>query len=104
MKGLSTAASGMRHALGVGFEALLIIGIIAALAFGLVLANGHPGGAGSVFAAKGGNGGGGTNGGGSSTYSISVVSNGAGLANTALTFGSPVTTYVRAKRVRSSEL
>ncbi len=56
MKAMSTAASTIRHALGAGVEALIILGIIAALTLGLALANGHPGGAASVFAAKGGNG------------------------------------------------
>jgi hypothetical protein len=56
---MSTAASTVRHAIGVGLEALLLVAIVAALAFGVALASGHPAGAGSVFAAKGGNGGGG---------------------------------------------
>jgi hypothetical protein len=47
---MSTAASGIRHALGAGLEALILVAIVAALAFGVALAAGHPAGAGSVFA------------------------------------------------------
>ncbi len=56
MRAGSTAASAVRHTLGAAFEAFLIVAIVAALAFGLALASGHPFGADSVFAAKGGNG------------------------------------------------
>ena len=52
MKALSTVASSIRHALGVGVEALLLLSIMAALAFSVALASGHQVGADPVFAAK----------------------------------------------------
>lgn len=78
MRAVSTAASTIRHALGAGLEALVIVGIIGVLAFGVALANGHPAGAGSVFAAKGGNGHG--NGGGSAVVAPAWVSASPGTA------------------------
>jgi hypothetical protein len=51
VKAMSAAASTVRHTIGVGIEALMIAAIIAALAFGIALANGHPIGATSVLAA-----------------------------------------------------
>ncbi len=57
MKAVSTAASTIRHTLGVALEALLLLAIVAALIFGSALLAGiQPAGADSVFAAKGGNG------------------------------------------------
>ena len=57
----SAIASSVRHIIGVGLQALLIGAIVVVLAFGVALASGHPAGASSVFAAKGGNGQGGGN-------------------------------------------
>ena len=51
MRPTSAIASGTRHVLGVGLQALLIVAIIAALAFAAAtLAGKAPAGAGSVFA------------------------------------------------------
>ncbi|MBI2763215.1 MAG: hypothetical protein HYX54_05630 [Chloroflexi bacterium] len=51
----SAIASGTRHVIGVGFQALLIVAIIAALAFAAAAVVGTaPAGADSVFAARGG--------------------------------------------------
>ena len=47
----SALTSSTRHIVGVCVQALLIAAIVAALAFGIALANGHPFGANSVFAA-----------------------------------------------------
>jgi hypothetical protein len=52
----SAIASSTRHAVGVGFQALLVAAIVAALAFATATVVGSaPGGAHSVFAAKGSN-------------------------------------------------
>ena len=57
MKALTTAASGIRHATGVALEAILLLAILIAVAFGAAMALGHgPEGAGSVLAARGGSG------------------------------------------------
>lgn len=45
MKALSTAATAVRHTIGATVEALLIVAIVGALAFGVALASGHPAGA-----------------------------------------------------------
>ena len=51
MRATSTMASGTRHVIGVGFQALLIAAIVAALAFAAAtLAGNAPAGAGSVLA------------------------------------------------------
>jgi hypothetical protein len=57
VKAVSTAASTVRHTFGVALEAVLLLAIVAALIFGAALLAGvPPGGADSVFAAKGGSG------------------------------------------------
>lgn len=77
MRARSTAASTIRHAVGVGVEAVLLVAIVAALSFGVALATGHPASAGSVFAAKGGSGGGhGGGGSATNTYVTITIPNG----------------------------
>jgi len=57
MRAGSAFASSTRHVVGVGFQALLVVAIVAALAFAAATVVGSaPGGAHSVFAAKGGGG------------------------------------------------
>ena len=52
MKAVSTAASATRHTVLVVFEAVLIVAVVAALAFAIAFVSGRPSGAGSVFAAN----------------------------------------------------
>ena len=54
MKAVSTAASATRHTVLVVFEAVLIVAVVAALAFAIAFVSGRPSGAGSVFAANAG--------------------------------------------------
>jgi hypothetical protein len=57
MRAVHALSSSTRHLIGVGLQALLIAAIVAALAFAAAtLSGGAPGGAKSVFAAKGGHG------------------------------------------------
>ncbi len=57
MRAGTAIASSIRHVVGVGLQALLIALIVAGLAFAVAtVAGSAPGGADSVFAAKGGNG------------------------------------------------
>jgi hypothetical protein len=100
MRAGSAIASSTRHVVGVGFQALLVVAIVAALVFAAATVVGiAPGGAHSVFAAKGGNGGGNGGGGGSTgsggstggSYSINLVS-GAGLAAVSMSYGATVNT------------
>lgn len=56
MRANSGTAAVSRHVAGVGLQALLIVGIVAALVLAAALFIGHPVGADSVLAAKGGNG------------------------------------------------
>jgi hypothetical protein len=60
----------LRHSLGAAFEAILILAIIAALAFAYAFASGSPAGGDSAFAAKGGKGNGGGNHRSSATCSV----------------------------------
>ena len=79
MRAGTAIASSTRHVVGVGFQALLVAAIVAALAFaGSTVVGTAPGGAHSVLAAKGGNGGGnghgnGAGGGATTTATISVA-------------------------------
>jgi len=76
MRAGSAIAVSTRHVVGVGFQALLVAAIVAALAFaGSTVIGTAPGGAHAVLAAKGGNGGGdggghGNGGGGTATISV----------------------------------
>jgi len=96
MRAGTAIASGARHVIGVGLQALLIAAIVVALAFAAAVVVGSgPGGADSVLAAKGGNGNGngGTNGGGSAAAGSSISVNGTdqGLVlGSSLTFATTV--------------
>jgi hypothetical protein len=54
MKAVSTAASATRHTVAAVSEAVLIIAVAGALAFAFAFVSGRPAGAGSAFAASGG--------------------------------------------------
>lgn len=81
MRAGTAIAVSARHVVGVSFQALLIVAIVAALAFaGSIAVGSAPGGAHAVLAAKGGNGngngGGHGNGGGSTTTATITVPDG----------------------------
>ena len=78
MRAGSAIASSTRHVVGVGFQALLVAAIVAALAFaGSTVVGTAPGGAHSVLAARGGNGhGNGAGGGGATTTATITVPDG----------------------------
>jgi hypothetical protein len=83
MRAVSTAASGIRHMVGISLQALVIVAIIAALVIAAsVLTNTQPGGASNVLAAKGGGGntGGKPSGGGGGSLSIVMLADANGNA------------------------
>lgn len=92
----SAVASGTRHIVGVGLQALLIAAIITALAFAAAAATrSAPAGGDSVFAAKGGNGSGSSGNGNAGTVaansSISVNGTDQGLViGSSITFATTV--------------
>lgn len=91
MRAGTAITSGTRHIVGVGLQAFLVTAIVASLAFAVATAAGSaPGGADSVFAARGGNanGNGGNASGGSPAATSSISLNEAGQT---LNLGSSVT-------------
>lgn len=81
MRALSATASATRRTIGAAVEAVLVLATVGALAFAAATAvGGTPGGATSVFAAKGGNGNGAGNTGSASVAAIVLDQSTDGLA------------------------
>ncbi len=107
MRAGTAIASGMRHVVGVGLQALLIVAIVAGLAFAAATVVGKaPGGADSVFAAKGGNGHGHGGGAASTAAWLSVTPHSAAVGETFVITGGgfdpSVTTYILVKKPSST--
>ncbi len=107
MRAGTAIASGMRHVIGVGLQALLIVAIVAGLAFADATVVGKaPGGADTVFAAKGGQGHGRGGVAGSTSAWLSVTPHDVAVGETFAIAGGgfdpSVTTYILVKKPSST--